>query len=424
MKILNLKIFAILILALGFRWLGPFLHQSAGDSLYYTAVAMKLKTQGLAGYNFRGIGINKTDPPTFKSPFLELRESESDGDVVAYFRSQHLDYYIQPVHFMPYGFPYLLSSTHLSNDWKLVNVSVHPMDLWSKAPLDFLKAQAGLLFPSLIASLLLVYLIYRYATSLFGETAGLWSAFLFATYPIDILTSQHIWTDDILTLGCISSVLIWQKAKSKNSVFLSFLSGICLGAGFLMKQTALFFGFAMVVSEIFEFWKSRTRFPVKLLIPFLMAILLITIHWFGMMWYQYHDPLFVPFFIKTSTEIDFWHAWLAKRHHAGILFTLGIFILSPAVHCCWLKLNHPHVRPLLITSLVFIAIFTVMDLREYRYILPVIPLMILAAGSVLKDYSIRFKSLMISFAVLQVIWSGWLTYRYVWQAWGEIPIPF
>jgi len=62
--------------------------------------------------------------------------------------------------------------------------------------------------------------------------------------------------------------------------------------------------------------------------------------------------------------------------------------------------------------------------REYRYVLPVIPLMAAASGYILEKIPGQYRAGLAIAAIGQIAWSLWLTERYAWQNWGEIMTPF
>lgn len=429
----HLLLFLIFVLAGSLRFLGPFLKQSTGDSLYYAALAMNLERGGLTHYNFYQVNLAYTSESQDKVPYLMLSSSPSgqEGDFIRQLRDQHLDYYIHPIHFIPYGYPAILMLTHRATApspnqaWSLVNLSIHPVDLWLKLPWEFFRAQGLLLLPSIVSSFLILALIYKAAKAGAGEEAGLWAAFLFATFPIDILTSQHLWADDILTFFCVTCFLCWQKARKNQSLVWAVLSGITLGGAILTKPSGLFFALALVVSDFLtSHLKAEQKPSLKLLTAIVFTTLVMTCHWFWLMWSQYGNPLYLPKVTDAAGQTDYWHQWLNHRPHAGILLTFGILCLSPGLFLGIRGIDR--LDKTIYTAIFFTAICIICDLREYRYVLPVVPLVCIGASETMTSMGRTEKRIpiLVTFALAQTIWSFWLTYRYVWQSWGEIPFPF
>jgi hypothetical protein len=78
----------------------------------------------------------------------------------------------------------------------------------------------------------------------------------------------------------------------------------------------------------------------------------------------------------------------------------------------------------LTVAVCFIVLLLALHGREYRYILPVMPLLAIAAGNVLASCKPRWKVLLAVLVAGQVAWSLFLTDHYAWRNWGEIMLPF
>lgn len=420
----------ILMLATALRALGPFLPQSTGDSLHYIALAMKLQAQGMEGYNLRGINLQKTSlngSSTTHLLTLSCAPGNSQGDLLHELCSKHLDYYDEPLHHIAYGYPALISIMP-AQGWQLVDCQYEPLDLLRLFPLILAAVQWTWLLPSVISSVLMILLTWYMGRRWFGSEAGLWAAFLIAIHPVDILTAQRIWADDALALSCLAALACGERAMANRSTLWAFGTGVLLGAGVLVKQSALFFALAIGATEALRLWlnphlHSELRSRIRLGVIFSLGVLAVTAHWFFIIWKGYGTPFYNPPSGPFLSQNP-WQAVLAYRPHPTVLFTIGIACLNPLLFSGFIRIKEDRVRWLILASLLFTFIFIGYNGREYRYLLPIFPLMAMAAGSVLSRITARWKPILVLLATSQLAWTIHLTLKYTWRNWGEIMTPF
>jgi len=430
----------ILLLSLAFRWLGPFLQQSTGDSLHYVALAMKLKTRGLNGYNLRGVDFEEISlTQSSIKHLLQLKpskESDPQGGLMRHLHKISMDYYDEPLHHIAYGYPVLLMLIHKMNEhaegegWQLVHCAIEPWDLIRLQPIQLAQAQWRWVAPALFSSLGMIVLTYFLGTRWFGKQSGLWAAFLMAIHPIDILTSQRIWADDALVFMCLVALLGWCRARDRASWLWALASGIALGCAILFKQSALFLGVGLVVAEGFQYWRtsnhlqgSTPRIQAPMVFACAVGLSFVTAHWFATVWGMYGTPFYNPP-VDVGIEANPWYHRLQHRPSPIVFYILGTACLSPCMLLGWLRIGEKRIQWLFLVVATFFFIIIVIGHREYRYILPVLPLSAIAAGYVLMSLSTRWKTALIIFIVAQIAWSLHLTNRYTWQNWGEVMTPF
>ncbi len=133
-----------------------------------------------------------------------------------------------------------MSGDSKQENWKVVDYSVEPWDLIRLRPLALASIQWRWLMPALLSSFGIIILTYFLGATWFGKTSGLWAAFLIAVHPVDILTSQRIWADDTLVFTCLAALICWCRAKDKETWIWALASGMILGCGILIKQSAVF----------------------------------------------------------------------------------------------------------------------------------------------------------------------------------------
>jgi len=432
---------AILALAVAFRWLGPFLQHSTGDSPHYVALAMKLRTSGLSGYNLRGVDLcTRSLDASLVQHLMQLKPSspsDLEGDLIRDLRREGLGYYDEPLHHIAYGYPVLLACVHVlsgnapQTGWELVNTSLEPWDLIRFQPLILAVVQWHWLAPSFLCSLGAVLLTYILGAEWFGKAAGLWGAFLMATFPVDILTAQRIWADDALVFLCLAALLCGWLALERRSMIAALCGGILLGIAFLMKQSALFFAASVGMVELMR-WRKQSQTPPansspclsgRLIAVCVAGLFLAVGHWLFIEWKAWGTLFPVPKGL-AAIATNPWHQVLMDRPSPIILYTVGLAVLSPGIFLAGMRFREPRIRWILLTAVCYAAFIVAVDGREYRYVLPVIPLLAMAAGHFLAQIGGRWKAVLVLLVIGQIAWSFFLTDRYAWRNSGEIMIPF
>lgn len=367
------------------------------------ALALKLKTRGMAGYNLRGVDrmIARNYPDL--SIFLPV---EGKGDILESMEQVHIFYYDQPLHHIPFGFPLALMLSQMvfsSYDEFYALQVAGEREVIEKAPpgaglrnYRFDRAIAGKQFYSVIVplsfSLLLVVLVYLLAKVLYeNEWAACTAMFLMAISPIDILTAQRVWADDMTAAFAALAVLLYVLAGRKNTAALAFIGGLSCGLSAITKQTGAFIVFVIVLWH-FAANLDRLRkkdsflgvvFDAKLLL-FLAGTLVGSGYWFLKVAAVYGDPLYRPrpMVHPQAIGID-WFRRAGVRpvcvYLIGTLYQNPLFALACASPV-WLLFRRERLKETLLCILwiaVFLFIFQVYlggeEAKELRLILPSYP---------------------------------------------------
>ena len=427
----------ILLLAATLRSLGPYLQQSTGDSLHYAALAMKLSREGPTAYALRGVDTTTRSLDDSNTPhilILQPAAAGATGSILQGLLDHGLTPYAKPLHLRPYGYPALLAlvqrlTGHQPSDpWELVHCQIEPMDLIRYRPPAFLAVQWRWLIPSLLASLLVIVVTWQLTRRWCGESAALWAAFLMAVHPLDILVSQRIWADAPLELAGLLSVSCGYMALRRNAGTWALLSGIAMGAAYLFKPTAVNLLLAVGGVELFRRMWNRSAQDVpavsmRLAILFTLGLFLALAHWLYLEW-RVEGSIFSSTLKWPTGVTDAYSQRMALRPHSLILNTVGVASLCPLLLVGWLSIREPVGRWLMAVVVLFAVILILLNGREYRLLLPVIPLMAMAAGMALTRLAKRTPLLVVLLALLQTRWALYLTDRFVWRNWGEIMFPF
>lgn len=389
---------AILIVAAFIRLPTFRLPHDNGDQLFYLALAMKLDKLGFSEYTLRKVDIKGND---FILALFPTQESK--GSLLKAFAETGVTYYDEPLFHRTYGFPYVLMLSHriftggvgvpyltlrtTARDEKGRVFSKNAGKIWYT---QFYAAIVPFLF-----SILFILTTYLLAKKFFSEKIALISAFLISISPIEILCSQKIWADTMLSFFVVLTVLLFFLAKERNNLFLSFIAGITSGIAILAKQTG---GFIIIAILIFHLWQHKSNiFKLnkihkvifdKYLLVFGLSALIVIFHWFYMITKIYGHPLYVPTPPEIHQEVE-WFIILSKRPH--FLYLVTIPYLVPVFTLVYFAIiGGPFIRGfvdekktfLIIWVLTFLCIL--MGAKENRYMLPAYPAIAMLSADLLE----------------------------------------
>ena len=394
-----LSITAILLFAFFIRRHTFDLPHYRGDQHHYVGLAFKLDTQGISGYNLRGIDTYYSR----KYPELvRLAPSEGKGQMLESLALGGITYYDEPLHHMPFGFPAAIMLSHkifasgqpyfllwIPNDAKVIQEVPSGKGLSS---FKFNPDIAGLQFYSIIvplfSSLALILLVYMLSQILFkDDVIAIAASFLMAIAPVDILTSQKIWADDMTAMLAALAALLYILSVKKNKVFIAFLAGIFCGFSIITKQMGAMVALAIVLwhflSNIDKLLKKETVLSVifdKKLLLFLGGCILGSAYWFIKITSAYGDPLYRPHVpgIADAAETPWFKIVQSRPKHLyllGIPYQNPLFTLSYILPL-WLWLDRKNIKTLLFPLAWLVAAFALaynFFTGEHRYMLTAYP---------------------------------------------------
>ncbi|OGW74748.1 MAG: hypothetical protein A2Z72_08075 [Omnitrophica bacterium RBG_13_46_9] len=397
--IAKIAFLAILLLSLNLRKHTFRMPHFSGDQHHYVGLAFKLDTKGISGYNLRGIELRKAA----KHRYLFFFEpSEEKGWVLRALAQANITYYDQPFHHIPFVFPVAIMLSHrifagsepyyvvYIPDWVEI-VRSNPTSVGLRNiridPAVLGKQFYSVIVP-LVSSIILIVLVYLLAKQLYGnELVSLIAMFLMAISPVDILSSQKLWADDMTAMFTVLAVLMYILAVDKNKSILAFIGGISCGLGAITKQNGAFIVFVIVIWHFIanadKLLKKETFFHTvfdKNLILFGIGAVLSSVYWFAKITSVYGDPIYRPHpsNIDRAATID-WFRMVGKRPRYVYLF--GIPYLNPLfalayISPFWLWIDKRNLRKttlLIIWMAVFFYIFQIYlggAGKEHRYMLP------------------------------------------------------
>jgi len=434
----------LLLFALGIRhhtfWLAHWL----GDQKHYLGLATKLERFGFNHYNLRGINIRYQ--ALDKKRTLILGEvyavaPDEQGAILKELAESGIKYYDLPLHHMAPGFPYtLILSRKLfkrEGGYSTVVSNLGGKVMRTK-PRAFFKSQFYAVVVPLAFSLLLIFLTFHLGKQLFSARVGLYAAFLLAVNPVDILTSQKIWADDMLATFVVLSFILIVMAARKEKLYLALLAGASCGVATITKQTG---GIALVAVWLHQIIQNKDKFKNlkqwpkvffdKYFLLFSLGLLAISGYWFFKVAQTYGNPIYTPVQPDIfQTDKSTWFTMLEKRPSPLKFYLLGIPCLAPLFLLACLTLKDLVVKGkacleernniilLWLWFAVFLGLFSIFNAKEHRYMLPAYPAIAILSAYILQ----RIREFLTQFTDRKIITDGAIIILLLLSAWWSIPI--
>jgi len=168
----------------------------------------------------------------------------------------------------------------------------------------------------LLASIGNIILIFYFGKLLFNEKVGLISAFLLSFFPLEVVYSTKLFSDlpsaFFMALGVY---LFLYSEKKKPNTALYFLSGISIGIGYLIRESALLIGLFFI---IYVLYKRRIK-KYYFLVP--AGILVI----FALESFVFYQLTGNPFFRAEESQKYLAEAVAAHDYFGRLNFPSGLF---------------------------------------------------------------------------------------------------
>lgn len=416
-----LSFILILLLAFILRRYTFSLPHFRGDQHHNIALAYKLDKEGLASYNLRGIDMyaNRSYPD-----LVQFTSSSGKGNLLEALENANITYYDQPLHHLPSGFPVAIMISHRvllgSGPYFLVRSTEFDEVLLTSPGTKTLKTveipravtskQFYSVIIPLLSSLLLIALVYFLSKELYNDKiVALVAMYIMAISPIDILTSQKIWSDDLTAALALLAVLLYVKSIHKNNLILALAGGLSCGLSAITKQSGAFILIVIVLwhylSNIKDVFRKETVLKTVFsphLVLFILGFFLSSGWWFYKVYQVYGSPIYRPHQtgISSSAMID-WFRVVGRRSRyiylAGIPYQNPLFALAYLLPV-WMVVERTKIKSSLLCFLwivVFLYIFQVYlggGGKEHRYMLPSYPAFAIAGAYVANKIRIYLDS--------------------------------
>ena len=447
-KTVLLAFILILLFSFFVRSFSFFLQHWQGDQSQYVALAMKLKEQGLRGYNLTQMEIRRmifTQYPDWQFMYPVLLKEGVEGDFFKAYERFGLEFNNMPLYYKSPLFPATLALSHrlfAPPNQPFVVVKTN-MNETHKVYYDlfFVKTQFWAVIVPLLSNLLVIVLTFFFARKLFDSRTALLAMLLMSLHPIGIVTSYKVLADDFVSFFVIAALFLFYLANEKKSLSWALTAGVTAGFAFLAKQSAVLIlptaGLFLLLTGEKKWFDPRAWRAVltnRTFLFFVFGSVFISAHWFVKIYQTYGNPFYQPSPFQMSEEDKTgWFGILSLRPHVLMLFVLNIPYLCPPfifghltfkdfVRSVWkrtLKALPPageerSVLFLWAWVLPFLLFFVFrIESKEERYLLPVYPaLAVLSAVGLLKFsrwLSARFNRATVnwSVAVLLLLTTAW-----------------
>ncbi|WP_425658190.1 ArnT family glycosyltransferase [Tenacibaculum ascidiaceicola] len=154
-----------------------------------------------------------------------------------------------------------------------------------------------------LAVILQLILVYRLSILLFdNKKTALWSAIIYFSFPLVLMSSRNLTTDAFLTTFALLSIYSWVKYRQSGVIKWLYTFTLSLALGFLTKGPVIF-----IVPVIFILFYNRTEkakrnFSIHHITSWLL-FLVIAASWFAYL--GYNNPAFLDYFLGKQTADRF-----------------------------------------------------------------------------------------------------------------------
>ncbi len=373
----------IVIFSISLRMHTFYLPHNHGDQVSFLGLAMKLDKFGLKGYNLNGIDVKKVNH------LLEFSPMEGKGVLLESFEKDNVFYYSKEIlSNMPPAFSFLMMLSHKlfasHAPYLSVNSNLGPFAIFIR-PDFFLKAQFYAVWPNFLFSILFILLVFILGKLFFSENVGLWASILVATSPVDILTSQRLWTDEMVSFFTILCVIFFWLGFKKDKIYYFVLSGIMGGLAGLTKQSGVFIIIILALSFLLINLKEKGMGGLsfknifdKRLMFFILSAFFVCFFWYYKITAIYGSPWYMPY-QPGIEKVSSWFILLSKRPRYGqfyyfvYLSPLFLFFYVESVKIIFRKIFTPERIICLTWFFVHIIFLVIIPAKEERYMLPVYP---------------------------------------------------
>lgn len=392
----------ILLTSLFFRFPSFYLPHNHGDQVQYLALAAKLDKFGFSQYNLREVDILKSEDNNFIAVFPAQKDTK--GNLLKALPG----YYDEPLFHKPPFFIYALVFSHRvfagNKPYAAVNINLGPK-VRSIRPKPLFTTQFYCAFVPILFSLLFITATFFLGRFLFSNRVGIYAAILLSISPIELLSAQRIWADDLTAFFVTLAILFYCLGKQRRSHILASLAGIAAGLSALSKPTGNIVFLIILAYEIWlagkDTWKIECLVRAvfnKATLSFLVSFILVILPWHLQILKAYGSVFYFP--ALSYPELinqNAWFKFVFNRPWYMYLVNIPVqtpllFLVYPAVFGIFKRYPGSQDRAnrdkkvlLLIWILMFLFLFSVGKLnKEMRYMLPAYSAIAILAAEVLE----------------------------------------
>ena len=252
-----------------------------------------------------------------------------------------------------------------------------------------------------VFSMLLVLLVYLLGSLFFSHKVGLLSSLFFSLTPIELLTANKLWADDMTAFFVVLSVLLYLHSLKLDKPIFSLFAGASCGVAILTKMSAIYIVFTVLLFHLFENRNKTVSlrnikdflFDKKILY-FLSAVFIVSAWWFNL-YYSIFDPFAIKGYFKvveTGEAVRNWNRYFSVvsdrpwySYFVLVPYQFPIYLLSYALVPFFIlrrkvqsfggliKDEYRYIQFLLTWSAVTFLLLTLKPGKELRYFLIAYP---------------------------------------------------
>jgi len=257
-----------------------------------------------------------------------------------------------------------------------------------------------------------VFLVYILGKNMFNKKIGFYGATLFSLVPINILSSEKIWTDSLVVFFLLLTFISFWKGYEKNDNKHKVFFGIFLALSLMTRYTTLW------ITPVFLLYflirdKSLKFMLDKYLWRAILSFFVVLIPWFiyGCVFYQ--NP--IGGFIHGFKAAAYWggvQSWSFFIDNSWLIFSIiGWLFLFSIIYIFYKKeFLRRDIYLLLLWSLFFSSIVMAMPHKEERFITPIIPAICLISAFFVYQLK-KYKNIFFIMICLTLLYSSYLLYK-------------
>lgn len=401
-NILTLTIIVIILFFAAILRIHTFyLPHNHGDQVLFLGLAMKLERFGIKGYNLRGIDLLGNEDVLA----IAVSKDREKGALLESLERDNVFYYSQErISNIPPAFAFLIMMSHniftQNSLFLTVNKNLGPFALILR-PAAFFDIQFYAVWINFIFSLLFILATFLLGKIIFNEKAGLWASLLLTIAPVDILTSQRLWADEMVSFFIALCVLLFWQGKKKNNLTFIALSGISAGIAAVAKQSGIFIIFIIVLCDMLIAYSKDRAISYRIifnkeLFVFILFAVCVCGFWYTRITLAYGVPWHMSY-QKGIEEASAWFIMLSHRSRYGQLYyfvylvpIFAFFYLESAVTLIR-RIFTPERILCLVWFFSFALFLLLIRAKEERYMLPAYPAIAILSGLSIENLRIRLN---------------------------------
>lgn len=233
----------------------------------------------------------------------------------------------------PPALPFFIAASHkvFSNSIEyLVNTSGNLYFMLRNMPVQFYACIVQFLF-----SLFLILSVYFLGNMFFSHRLGLLSALFLSLTPIELLTANKIWADDMTAFFVVLAVIMHLYGLKTDRPLCSLFAGVSCGIAILAKMSAVYIVFTVLLFHLFENRNNPVNYKNiknllfnKKLLYFLAGVFIVSAWWFNL-YYSVFSLQTIKGYFKVEETWEAAKSWNRYFSTVSLRPWYSYFVLVP-----------------------------------------------------------------------------------------------